>query len=132
MALPLAPAALALGKRIPWKYVGVAAVVAGVGFYVYHLKLTVANLQTTVAEQETTIARKDSEIVGLKGSVVSQNNAVEQWRLIAQAKQNQAADALREAEEQSARADRMIERLQTSGAKTCEEGINLIDEALGL
>lgn len=132
MALPLAPAALALGKKVPWKYVGIAAVIAGAGFYVYHLKLTIASLETTVAEQETTIAIRESEIAGLKASVVSQNNAVEQWRLIAQTKQKKVTDALREAERQSARADRMVERLQTSGAQTCDEGINLIDEALGL
>lgn len=119
-------------KRVPWKWVGVLVIVAGVGFYVYHLKLTVANLETTVVKQEATIERKDGEIRDLKGSVVSQNNAVEQWRLIAQSKQDQAADALREAEQQSERADEMIEHLQSSGAQTCKEGINLIDEALGL
>ncbi|ATN93303.1 hypothetical protein [Marinobacter phage PS6] len=119
-------------KRVPWKKVGIVILIAGVGFYIYHLKLTVANLETTVAKQEATIERKDGEIRELKGSVASQNNAVEQWRLIAQSKQDQAADALKEAEEQSERADQMIERLQTAGAQTCEEGINLIDEALGL
>lgn len=119
-------------KRVPWKYVGIAALIAGAGFYVYHLKLTVANLETTVAEQETEIARKEADIAGLKGSIASQNNAVEQWRLIAQAKQNQVSDALREAEKQGERADRMVARLQAAEAQTCEEGIELIDEALGL
>ncbi len=132
MALPLVPAALALGRKVPWKYVGIAAVIAGAGFYVYHLKLTVSRLETTVAEQKAVIIRKESEIRDLKGSVESQNNAVEQWRLVAQTKQEQAADALREAEQQSKRADRMVERLQSAGAQTCEEGIDLIDEALGL
>jgi len=129
---PLLPAALTLGKKVPWKYVGIAAVIVGAVWYGYHLKLTISQLETTVAEQETTIAVRESEIADLKGSVVSQNNAVEQWRLIAQTKQKKVSDALREAEKQSVRADRMIERIQTSGAQTCDEGVDLIDEALGL
>lgn len=132
MVLPLATAALTLGKRIPWKYVCIAAVIIGAGFYVYHLKLTVSRLETTVAEQKAVIIRKDSEIAGLKSSVVSQNNAVEQWRLIARSKQEKVADALREAQVQSERADHMVQRLQSDGAQTCEDGIKLIDEALGL
>jgi len=123
---------LSLTKNIPWKWVGVAVVVIGTGVYVYNLKLDIASLETTVAEQQTTIERKNTEITGLKASVSKQNDEVDRWRRVASERQQQVTSTLKEAERQSARANRMIDRLQSSEAQTCEEGIELIDEALGL
>lgn len=135
MPIPLAPAipaALSVLKKVPvtwWVITGLAA--AGI-IYIGLLKYEVAGLEADLAKAERNLVVKENTITSLKGSIASQNNAVEQWRLIAQAKQEEAVDALREAREQSKRADRVISRLQDSEAQTCEEGIQLIDEALGL
>lgn len=118
----LAGAAL---KSVPWKWVGIGALVLGTVAYIGWLKVDVANLETEVAEKET-------QITELKGTVTSQNNAVEQWRLIASAKQEAAEDALAEVLEQKNQVNDTLARLDEANAQTCEEGIQLIDETLGL
>lgn len=112
-------------KNVPWKWVGIGAVVLGAVAYIGWLKVDVANLETEVAEKEIRITE-------LKGTISSQNNAIEQWRLIASAKQEAAEDALVKVLEQKNQVNDTLARLEEANAQTCEEGIQLIDETLGL
>ena len=130
--LPAIPAALSVLKKVPLTWWLIIAITAGGVGYIGLLKYEVATLETKVAKAYRSLVIKENTITSLKRSVASQNNAIEQWRLIARSKQEQASDALQEARDERSRSERLIGRLQARDAMTCEEGIQLIDEALGL
>jgi len=119
-------------KNIPWRYVGAALVIIGVVSYVALLNVRVSKLETMVAEKNLEISQCNTNMETLTSSLVSQNSEIQRWSNIAQQKQDQASDALMEARKQGVRANELVGELKSSRANTCEEGITLLDEALGL
>lgn len=123
-------AALALLKRPKILAIGVLSV----GFLSYYAYSEVkqARLESRVSELEGEVTRKDSQISSLTSSVDRQNELVDQWRAKAQERAQAFHEAAREAQKAKQAADEAVGRLQASEAMTCQEGIDLIDEALGL
>ncbi len=126
MILPLAL------KGVPWRYVGAALVLSGVVSYVAFLNVRVSKLETTVAEKNLEIEQCASNNATLTASLDTQNAEILRWQGVAQQKQEQVSDALKEARKQGVRMNELLGRLNSSTVTTCEEGIGLIDEALGL
>jgi len=118
--------------NLPWRYVGAGLVLSAVIAYVGLLNIRVSSLEATVAEKTLIIHQCDSERSALKSSLVAQNEEVSRWQFIAQEKQQQALNALTEARKQGVRVNELVGRLKASEASTCEQGILLIDEVLGL
>jgi hypothetical protein len=118
--------------NVPWRYVGAGLVLSAVIAYVGFLNVRVSSLEATVAEKTLVIRQCDSERSALKFSIVTQNEEVSRLEVIAQEKQQQALKALTEARKQGVRVTELVGRLKASEASTCEQGILLIDEVLGL
>jgi len=106
----------------PWKTAGkVAAYVVPVllaAGYILWLHLRISGLEAEVAARESDLAK--------------QNASIEQWRQLADTRQEAAQDAIERAQEQTRRSQQLLTEIEDSEAQTCEQGIELIDRALGL
>lgn len=119
-------------KRPKISIIIVLSLVTTVGGYMAYNAITISNLKARVAKLEGEVSRKENQIEDLTSSVDRQNELVDQWRAKAQERAQAFHEAAREAQKAKQAADEAVGRLQASEAMTCQEGIDLIDEALGL
>lgn len=112
--------------------IGVLVLFSAVTGYVAYNMVTISRLEARVAHLEQSIASKDNQIRSLVSSVDTQNAEVQRWQSEAASRAQAAHQAMRQAQEARRRSDEAIGRLRSMEAMTCEEGIELIDEVLGL